>query len=227
MGGEAMEKLWDRMGHITKEQLPSPARLILLAIAKHAEVGEWSGYPGIARMCRHAALGESTVHRYIAMLEADGYLSIRKNASEYDTNVYKILIKNLVPRPRKKSEARSRKNESTRSHNRKRPTLGAREVTPGARAITLGAGPKSVRNPSENPAARGGARSLRSLAPHTKTGKTQNAGGPSALLHGLKPMSVRWTGLTKEEARVAIHAEGPDANPRDLVRWSVHAEGPN
>jgi hypothetical protein len=76
-------------------------RLVLLALADHADDETWSCYPSIARLARKARLSESTTRRALQCLERAGAISVKVHGGESRredrrTNRYTILQKHGV-----------------------------------------------------------------------------------------------------------------------------------
>lgn len=71
-------------------------RLVLLALADHADDEDWSCWPSIERLAKKARVSESTARRCIKKLEQDGRLQVQTNAApshrqDRRTNMYTLV----------------------------------------------------------------------------------------------------------------------------------------
>lgn len=63
-------------------------RLVLIAIANHADARGWNAYPAVPLIAREALVSEATVYRALATLEESGELTVKRRAGR--SNMYAI-----------------------------------------------------------------------------------------------------------------------------------------
>lgn len=63
-------------------------RLVLIAIANHADARGWNAWPSVPIIAREARVGRSTVYRAIEALEASGELTVQRRPSK--SSIYGI-----------------------------------------------------------------------------------------------------------------------------------------
>lgn len=83
--------LKDESGNVTKA---STAKLILLAMADHANDEGEGAYPAIERLCRKTALSEQTIRNTFDALRYNGIISL-EGRSKYGTNNHTINTKSF------------------------------------------------------------------------------------------------------------------------------------
>lgn len=63
-------------------------RLVLLAIANHADARGWNAYPSVPLIAHEASVSEATVYRALATLEDSGELTVKRRPGR--SNMYAI-----------------------------------------------------------------------------------------------------------------------------------------
>ncbi len=69
--------------------LPATARLVMLALADHAD-DEGRCYPSIRRLCERTGLTERSVQNSVKYLCENGYLTVSMNAGPKGVNLYTV-----------------------------------------------------------------------------------------------------------------------------------------
>lgn len=83
--------LQDEKGNVTKA---STAKLVLLAMADHANDEGEGAYPSVARLCRKTALSEQTIRNTFDALKHNGIIAL-DGKSKYGTNNHTINTKSF------------------------------------------------------------------------------------------------------------------------------------
>lgn len=73
------------------------ARLVLLAIANHADALGMNAFPSVDQIAREARVHRATVFRSIAELERDGELEVVRGRGAGHTSLYQITFKKVAP----------------------------------------------------------------------------------------------------------------------------------
>lgn len=84
------------MSAIFESDLPPSKRLVMLALADHAN-DEGICYPSIARLCLRTGMKERTVQTHIRELEAGGHLSREMNKGRGGSNLYHLTPAKSAP----------------------------------------------------------------------------------------------------------------------------------
>lgn len=88
MSVKVMAWVWDH------SEAKGMARLVLLAIADHADDERWSAWPSVARIAAKVKISERTVQRYLRSLEALGEVTVA--AKQGGSNRYTIHPRQAV-----------------------------------------------------------------------------------------------------------------------------------
>lgn len=73
-------------------------RLVLIAIASHADARGWNAWPSVPLIAREARVGESTAYRSIAALEELGELTIQRRPGRPNRYAITALMASQIER---------------------------------------------------------------------------------------------------------------------------------
>lgn len=121
------------MSSIFESDLPPGKRLVMLALADHAN-DEGVCYPSISRLCLRTGMKERTVQTHIRELEADGYLSRDMNKGRSGSNLYHLTPAKSAPpqelRPAENNTPPPQKTARTPAKSAPKPSRTIKETTP-------------------------------------------------------------------------------------------------
>jgi hypothetical protein len=73
-------------------------RLVLLAIANHADARGWNAYPSVPRIAEEARVAEATVYRSLSTLEQSGELIVHRHPGRSNKYVIAALNPSQIER---------------------------------------------------------------------------------------------------------------------------------
>lgn len=82
-------------------------KLLLLAIADHADDAGFNAYPSIARLAERCTISERTVQRALRALEKDGWIAVQRRATRYQPTCYRVSLDGPSKAPKEVPEVLS------------------------------------------------------------------------------------------------------------------------